>query len=66
MENALLENLALGCLGKPKVHHLVQQLIDNHKVVPDRLLFELLEVLGQDGREAVEEDDNFGCVRVTL
>ena len=36
--NALLENLALGRLGIAKVHHLVEELVDDDKVVADGLL----------------------------
>jgi hypothetical protein len=33
--NSLLKNLAFGRLWVPKVHHLVQQLVDDNEVVPD-------------------------------
>lgn len=41
----LLKNLGLSCLRVSEIHHLVQQLVDDDKVVPDTLLLELLEVL---------------------
>ena len=56
-EDVLLENLALSCLRVAKVHHLVQQFVDNDKVIADGLLLELLEVLDQHLDETVQEQD---------
>ncbi len=39
----------------PAKAHLVQQLVDHHKVVADRLLLQLLKVVLEDVDEAVEE-----------
>jgi hypothetical protein len=44
--DVLLQDLALGRLDVAKVDHLVQQLVDDDKVVPDGFLLEFLEVLG--------------------
>lgn len=60
--SSLLQDLGLCRLRESKVHHLVQQLVDDDEVVPDGLLFQLLEVFGEDGGEAVEEDDDLGSV----
>ena len=46
--DSLLKDLALRCVGIAEIHHLVEQLIDDHEVIPDRFLFELFEVLGED------------------
>lgn len=43
--SSLLQDLAVGCLWEPKVHQLVEQLIDDHKVVLNALLLQFLEVL---------------------
>ena len=64
--DALLENLALGRLGVAKVHHLVHELVDDHKVVADGLLLELLEVLDQYLHNAVQEQYDFRCIRVSF
>lgn len=34
----LLQYLGLGCLGISKVHHLVEEFVDDDEVVPDTLL----------------------------
>ena len=65
-KHALLENLALSCLRVAKVHHLVHEFVDDDKVVADRLLLELLEVLDEDLHEAVQEEDDLRRVRVAF
>ena len=62
----LLENLALGRLRVPKVHHLVHELVDDDKVVADGLFFELLEVLHEHLHEPVQEEDDLGGVCVAF
>jgi len=59
---ALLQYLALRRLREPKVHHLVHQLVYDDEVVADGLLLELLEVLDQDLRQAMEEYDDLGGI----
>jgi hypothetical protein len=49
-----------------KVHHLVQQLIDDDKVVAYALLLQHLEVLGEDLDDLVQEEQDFGGIRVAL
>lgn len=44
-EVLLLEDLAVSSLWEAKVHQLIQQLIDNHKIVLNALLLQLFEVL---------------------
>lgn len=51
----LLQNLALCCLGISKIHHLIQQLVNDDKVVPDTLLLQYLEVFGEHLHNLVEE-----------
>ena len=43
--DSLLEDLALRSLRIAEVHDLIQQLIDEDKVVSDALFFQLLEIL---------------------
>lgn len=45
---SLLQDLAVSSLREPKVHQFIQQLVDNHKVVLDALLLQLLEVLSEN------------------
>ena len=58
----LLQNLGLGCLWVAKVHHLIQQLVDDDKVVPYTFLLELLEVFCKDLDHLVEEEEDFGGI----
>jgi hypothetical protein len=61
---SLLQDLALRRLRISIIHHLVHELIDDHKVIADRLLLELLEVLDQNLHEPVQENDHLRYVRV--
>lgn len=54
--DVFLENLRLGCLWVAKIHHLIEQLVDDNEIVPDRFLLELLEVFGEDLHNLVEEE----------
>jgi len=49
-----------------KVHHLVQQLVYDDEVIPDRLFFELFKVLGEDFNDFVEKKEDFCGVGVTF
>ena len=60
--SSLLQDLGLCRLRESEIHHLVQQLVNDDEVVPDGLLFQLLEVFGEDGGETVKEDDDLGSV----
>lgn len=62
----LLQDLALRCLRVSKVHHLVQQFVNDDKVIPNTLLLEDLEVFGEDLHELVEEEKNFGGICVSF
>jgi hypothetical protein len=65
-EGILLQYLGLGSLWVAKVHHLIQQLVDDYKVVPYALLFELLEVFCEDLDDLVEEQEDLGSIGVAL
>lgn len=64
--DVLLEDLGLGGLGIAKVHHLVEKFVNDDKVIADGLLFEGLEVLGEDFDDLVEEEEDLGGVGVAL
>ncbi len=55
LRDVLLQDLGLGRLGVPKVHHLVEQLVDDDKVVADGFLLERFEVFGEDFDDLVEK-----------
>ena len=50
-----LQYLGICGLRISKVHHLVQKLVTDHKVVPNTLLLDLLEVLGHDLLDLVQQ-----------
>lgn len=64
--DVFLENLGLGGLRIAKVHHFVEQFVDDDKVVADGLLLECLEVLGEDLDNLVQEEDDFGGIGIAL
>lgn len=64
--DVFLENLGLGGLGVAKVHHLVEQFVNDDKVVADGLFLEGLEIFGKDLDDFVEEEDDFGGIGVAL
>lgn len=61
-----MQYFALRGLRIPEIHHLVQQFIDNNKVVPNTLFFQLLEILGEDFDDLVEEEEDLGGVGVSF
>lgn len=61
-----MQNLGLRCLRISKVHHLVQQFIDNNEVVADTLLLQNLEVFGENLHKLVEEKEDFSGICVSL
>jgi hypothetical protein len=65
-EVILLQYLGLGGLWVAKVHHLIQQLVDDDKVVPYALLLELLEVLCEDLDHLVQEQKDLGGICVAF
>lgn len=49
-----------------KIHHFVEELIYNHKIIPDAFLLELLEILREDLDDFVQEKENLGGICVSL
>ena len=60
----LRQDLGLAILRVSKVHHLIQQLVHNDKVVPQHLLVELVEIGDEDVAEAVQEEEDGRRVHV--
>ena len=63
---ALLQDLALRRLRISKVHHLVHQLVNNNKVISDRLFFQFLEVFNKHLNKPMQENDNLGGICVSF
>lgn len=64
--DVLLEDLGLGGLGVAKVHHLIEELVDDDEVIADGLFLEGLEVLGEDLDDLVEEEEDLGGICVAF
>lgn len=61
-----MQDLALCCLRVSKVHHLIQEFVNDDKVIPNTLLLEDLEVFGEDLHELVEEEEDLGSICVSF
>lgn len=61
-----MQDLGLCCLWVSKVHHLVQQFVNDDKVIPNTLLLEDLEVFGEDLHKLVEEEEDLGGICVSF
>ena len=44
LSDVFLKDFAVGSLRVPEVHHLVQEFVDYHEVVPQRLFFDIPEI----------------------
>jgi len=66
LNNILLQNAAVRDLWVAEINHLVQQLIYNHKIVPNRFLFELPQILLQHCDEVIQESEKQRGVAVSL
>ena len=64
--DVFLEDLGLCRLWIPKIHHLVEEFVDDHKVIPDTFFFEFFEIFGEDFDETVQEEKDLGGIRVRL
>lgn len=62
----ILQNLELAGLRVAIVHHFIQELVDHHEVISDRLLLELLEVLDKDIDQLVQKLENHQGIAVSL
>lgn len=61
-----MQDLALCCLRISKVHHLIQQLVNDDEVVPDTLLLQHFEVFGEHLHDLVEEEEDLGGICVSF
>jgi len=64
--HVLLQYLRLGSLGISEIHHLIEQLIDDDKVVSYTLFFELFEVLCKHLDDLVEKKEDLGSICVSF
>lgn len=60
----LLKDLGLGGLWIAKVTHLVKQLKDDDKIVPDALFLNLFEVFTHNLDKLVEEGEDHGSIGI--
>ena len=54
----LFQNVLFRRLGMAKVDHLIEQLVDDYKVVPQTLLLQLAKVFGKDFHQPVQEQQD--------
>lgn len=66
MKDSLLQYLSLRRLRIPEIHHLVQKLVDDDEIVAYTFLLQLLEVLGEDLDDLVQEEEDLGGVGVAF
>lgn len=66
LRDIFLEDLGFCGLGISKVHHFIQEFVDDDEVVPYRFLFELFEILGEDLDDLMEEEEDFGGICVSF
>lgn len=64
--DVLLEDLGLGRLWVPKVHHLIQQFVNDDEVVANGFFLQCLEVLCEDLHDLVEEEEDLGGICVSF
>jgi len=51
-------------LGIAEIHHLIEEFVDNNKIISNRFFLELFEVLDQDLGEAMKEENDLGGVGI--
>ena len=66
LRDVLLEDFGFGSLRVAEIHHFVEKLVDDDEIVADGFLLQGFEVFGEDGDEAVEEEEDRGGVRVAF
>ena len=64
LRDVLLENLRLGRLRVSEIHHLIQQFIDDDKIVSDAFFLQFFEIFGENLHDAVEEKQYLGGIGV--
>jgi hypothetical protein len=66
LRDIFLQDLGFCGLWVPKVHHLIKEFIDDDEVVSYRFLFELFEIFREHLHDLMEEEKDFGSIRVAL
>ena len=66
LRDVFLEYLGFCSLRVTEIHHFVEELVDDDEVVADGFFLEGFEVFGEDGDEAVEEEEDGGGVGVAF
>jgi hypothetical protein len=61
-----LEDFRFGGLWISKVHHFVQEFINNDEVVSDGFFFKFFEVFGEDFDYFVQEEEDFGGIGIAF
>lgn len=61
-----MQDLGFGGLWVSKVHHFIQQLVDDDKVVPYTFLLEFFEVLRKYFHHLVQKEENFSRICVSF
>ncbi len=56
----------LCSLRVAKVHHFVEEFVDDDEVIPYTLFFELFEILCEDLNDLVEEKENLGGIGIAF
>lgn len=66
LRNVFLQDLGFCGLRVTEIHHFVEEFVDDDEVVADGFFLEGFEVFGEDGDEAVEEEEEGGGVGVAF
>ena len=66
LRDIFLQDLGFGGLWVPKVHHFIEEFIDDDEVVSYRFLFELFEIFREHFHDLMEKEKDFGSIRVAL
>lgn len=66
LECLLLKYFGFCGLWVSEIHHLVQQFINDDKIISNRFLLQLFEIFSEDLDDFMEEEKDFRCVRVAF
>lgn len=61
-----MQDFALCCLRVSEVHHLIQQLVNDDKVVPNTFLLQHLEVFGKNIHDLMKEKEDLGGICISF
>jgi hypothetical protein len=60
------EKFDFCCLGVSVVHHFIEKLINNHKIISDGFLLNILEITFQDIDEGMQKGEDQNCIIIFL